>query len=402
MILDLHFQISLADIIMTNFKILYSIGSLSSKGGTERVLSTKASIFAEKYGIEIHICTQSKNTKRAYQFSDKIHFHDLYNPSLIPNLKIPFYTNWIYKKRFYENFKALLDEIRPNVVIVMERGTDDFYLPEICHQLKIPIVREFHFAKGAVWERAKIMKSMFQRMKYLITYLRIFCSFNNYDYLVLLTKKDQESGNYKTPTVVIPNIVDAHLIEHGNYSNKVAISVGSMNDNRKGFLDLIRMWRDVANFDPEWRLDIYGTGSQKELLQKEINKLGLSRQVKLCGLVSDIESKYCQSAIYLSASVAEGLPMVIIEAMSCGLSCISYDCPTGPSDIITESQDGFLIPLHDSDQFFRVFKKIALNPKKLESMGKCAKLKSEQFRSERIIPMWLDFFEKFGYGRSEK
>ena len=386
---------------MKKFKVLYCIGALSTPGGTERVLSTKASIFADKYNIEVHIATISTNTNRFYHFSNNIIFHDLsYSYSGKSYLTIPIIKNYLIKKDIYSEYEKLIKDIKPNIVIVMERGTDDFYIPNICHKLDVPVAREFHFAKEAVYSRAKIMDSMLSRLRYLLNYKRIFRAFDNYDYMLLLTEKDQREGNYKTKTIVIPNIV-IPLVEENDIAdvknNKTFISVGSMNDRRKGFDSIIKAWATISTKYPDWKFEIWGSGPYASSLNKLITEMGVDESVKLCGTTNNISEKLQKSAFYVSGAVAEGLPMVLIEAMSCGLPCIAYDCPTGPSDIITDGKDGILVPLNNLEGLINSIENEINNVEMRVKQGICAREKSKLFTEEIIIPKWLEFFKKFGY-----
>lgn len=391
---------------MSRFKVLYCIGSLCTPGGTERVLSSKASIFADKYGIEVHICTISTNKNRFYKFSEKIIFHNLsavYNCKSYP--KVPFLRNYLIKKDLYNAYEELIKKISPNVVIVMERGTDDFYIPNICHKLNIPVAREFHFAKAAVYSRAKIMGSMLTRWNYISKYKRIFHAFDNYDYMLLLTEQDQREGDYKTKTIVIPNIVpplvDQDQVANVNQSKKF-ISVGSMNDQRKGFDSIIKAWATIASKYKDWTFEIWGQGPYEPILRKLIVNLGVEQSVKLCGSTNDIASKYCDSAFYISGAIAEGLPMVLIEAMSCGLPCVAYDCPTGPSDIISDGVDGILVPLYDLKGLATGIEKEIIDTNLRLQQSINARKKSMQFTENVIIPKWLDFFRMFGYKNNRR
>ena len=377
------------------FKILYCTGSIASKGGVERVLSTKTFLFAEKYDIDVHISTLDGKDP-AYSFSGKIKFHNV-TPQKIIRYKIPLLTNYLIKKDLYNNYKHLIRDISPNVVIVLERGTDDFYLPHICHDLNIPIVREFHFAQRAVYEYSKLMPPL-KQFFYRLNYKRIFSAFNNYDWLVLLTKKDQSESNYKCKTIVIPNIVIRNdNSKNSSLNNNIAISVGSMHDQRKGFLELIKIWEEIKNSHPEWSLHIYGGGSIESELKQYVCEHNLSDYIKVCGVCNNIESKYAESSVFLAASIAEGLPMVLIEAMSQGVPCLSYDTPTGPSDIITDGIDGKIIPYRDKEQFKQELLNIMDNPQILRAWGNAAVIKSHRFSEDVIIPQWLNFFKNFGY-----
>lgn len=138
---------------------------------------------------------------------------------------------------------------------------------------------------------------LFERIKYLFDYSRIFSAFDNYDYMLLLTKKDQIEGKYSNKTVVIPNVVqlrDVSIIP--NYYSKSVISVGSMYDKRKGFDQLVEIWLDIIKLYPDWKLNIYGDGKERENIQRMIDDNSLSSSIILHGAVDDIDSAYLNSS----------------------------------------------------------------------------------------------------------
>jgi len=384
---------------MKNFVVLYSIGSLRSQGGVERVLSTKAGIFADQLQYEIHVATNDSEHIPAYGFAPniKIHFLGICNEiSQKTNIIYRYLNNRKIKAALYTRYQRLISEIKPNVVIVLERGTDDFYLPHICHKLNIPICREFHFAKQAVYERAKLMP-LLTRLKYLIAYNRIFNAFDkSYDNLILLTKKDQLDGNYKANTVVIPNVVKLKPSNYiPNYESKRVITVGSMYDNRKGFNTLIQIWNNVTKLYPDWTLHICGDGKERSNLEKLVNQLSLEKVVFFHGNVNNISDFYRSSSFFVSASIAEGLPMVLIEAMNEGLPCIAYDCPTGPSEIITDGFNGRIVKLRDTEGLEQAILDYIKEPGLACAHGNNAKESVVRFSPSKVIPMWQEFFKSF-------
>ena len=98
---------------------------------------------------------------------------------------------------------------------------------------------------------------------------------------------------------------------------------------------------------PDWILEIYGNGDEYDKLKSMITKYSLSKNISIHSSIANITEKYIESSIYVMTSHYEGFGIVLIEAMICGLPCISFDCPYGPSEILAEGEDGFLIPAND-------------------------------------------------------
>lgn len=114
----------------------------------------------------------------------------------------------------------------------------------------------------------------------------------------------------------------------------------------------------------------------------------------LCGNTSQVQEKMCDSSIFVLSSRFEGLPLVMLEAMSCGLPVVSYDCPCGPKDIITDGVDGFLVPTDDEQMLAEKICYLIENPNIRTQMGTAALKKSENYHIDKIIPMWMSLFER--------
>ncbi len=236
------------------------------------------------------------------------------------------------------------------------------------------------------------MDGRLKRLRHKLRYKILFNMFNKYDYLVLLTKRDQTQGNYKTKTKVIYNMLNSIPTDGANLSSKNVISVGSMYDNRKNFKEQIEMWKSVCLSHPDWTLNIYGDGGEKFFLQKLIDKYKLNEFVILHGNTNKITEKYKNSSIFLFTSQAEGYPMVLIEAQSNGLPCIAYDAPTGPSEIIVDKKNGFLI---ENNNIKELEKKLTLlmDDEELRiEMGNNARTSSKKYLPDIVMKKWINFF----------
>jgi GalNAc-alpha-(1->4)-GalNAc-alpha-(1->3)-diNAcBac-PP-undecaprenol alpha-1,4-N-acetyl-D-galactosaminyltransferase len=146
---------------------------------------------------------------------------------------------------------------------------------------------------------------------------------------------------------------------------------------------------------PDWKLVIVGGDAKKQKLSNElrklINQLGAEEQVFLEGEQKNIESYYHKSTIFAFTSSSEGFPNVIGEALSAGLPVISYDCVAGPSDMIEEGQNGFLVPLHDTTQFKKKLLLLMENENLRTQMSKIAKNSINNFSTASIAEEYYEF-----------
>lgn len=372
-------------------KIVYCASQLHRPGGTEKVLTEKANYLANEPGFEIHIITEDQHNRTVFfKLNENIKLHDInisaLNKKVIPG--ITFVENVFVLRKMYTE---LINDIDPDVVIVVERGYLDFVIPFIkSHAIKI---REFHFAKKAVNAHIAVMAGWFSKIRHTIRYSVLFKMFNEYDYLILLTLRDQKEGNYRTKTKVFPNMLNSMPATVSSLETKNVISVGSMYDKRKNFAEQIILWKDIKQTHPDWILNIYGDGRERANLQKLIIENDLTGNVILHGNSNDMPDNYSNASIFLFTSQAEGFPMVLLEALSHGLPCVAYDAPTGPSDIIIPNKNGFLIDNGNQSLLKEKLLFLMDNTAERKLMGIEARNSSKMYMAENIMLRWKEFFK---------
>ncbi len=153
---------------------------------------------------------------------------------------------------------------------------------------------------------------------------------------------------------------------------------------------LLSAWAKVQNEMPDWELVIFG-GGDKSPYETQISREQLQR-VRLESSTKDIGHEYQTSSIYVLSSRYEGLPMVLLEAMSYGLPIISFDCACGPSDILTPDF-GKLVPREDIDKLAENMLAFAKDNKWKEDASKNAILHSKQFSTANIMTRWDRMFK---------
>jgi glycosyltransferase involved in cell wall biosynthesis len=144
----------------------------------------------------------------------------------------------------------------------------------------------------------------------------------------------------------IPNAVTKLDGGVSDTSGKTVLAAGRLM-RQKDFGRLIRSFSIVAAKHPDWQLRICGGGPRREGLEELIAQLGLEQSVVLTGPVRNLGEEMANAAMYAMSSRREGFPMVLLEAMSKGLPVVSFDCPTGPREIIRDRENGLLVPHQD-------------------------------------------------------
>jgi glycosyltransferase involved in cell wall biosynthesis len=165
--------------------------------------------------------------------------------------------------------------------------------------------------------------------------------------LGVLTKRDRRRyrehlGDGLPRIVRIPNTVRDMGPVRADLGAKTVIAAGRF-VKQKGFDRLIKAWEILAPEHPDWRLVIFGQGRRHERLQGMIDRRGLGGVVTLAEPVADIGVEMARASMFVLSSRWEGLPLVLLEAMSVGMGVVSMDCPTGPADVVEDHVNGLLI-----------------------------------------------------------
>ena len=197
------------------------------------------------------------------------------------------------------------------------------------------------------------------------------------------------------PITSFPPVLDPEMVV--SKESKVILAVGKFHE-QKGFDLLISAFHRIARHTPGWMLVILGkdvkSGNQRQNLQKQIDELNLNDRVKIPGCAGNMSDWYCRSDIFVLSSRYEGFPNVLLEAMANGCSCISFDCDTGPSEIIINEQNGLLIPPEDIDALTEAMERLVKDEELRAHIAANAIKVRENFSEHRIMDMWVQFFEE--------
>ena len=353
-------------------KLLYITNGITGAGGLERVLSVKASLLAEKFGYEVHLLSLNEIGKEPFfSFSDKVHRHSI-AVSGNPIQYFLQYKNGIHK---------IVDEIQPDLISVCDDAIKGFLLPQII-KTKAKWIHESHASLllGDQGSGVPFLKKIQHHLKQSLG--------KTFSKVILLTEGNRKEWQLNN-MLVIPNPAPFETTQFSALQDKKIIAVGSYSFN-KGYDLLLNIWERIENDFPEWELNIYGTDTQKNL-QQLADKQHL-KKINFHNPVSDIGAKYLESSIMVLPSRSEGFGMVLIEAMTFGLPVISFDCPNGPKDIISNNEDGFLIENGNTCEFAEKLKKLMMSENLRREMGKNATENVLRFSAKKIVQKWDEHF----------
>ena len=372
-------------------KILYQIHSTYNPGGMERVLLNKVTYLVEKMGWEVTVVTtDQKGRPQFYPFPEGVRMIDLGINYSDDNGK-PFLKKLAgYFKRRKEHkarLKALLEKERPDVVDCFYPGECSF-VPSLndgsrkvmeLHQSKL-----FHYQynrSGLMGLADKVRARIDERLV------------QKFDRFVVLTQEDRQMWGEMPGIRVISNAANFIAENYSDCSAKRVIAVGRL-DYQKSFDRLIMAWEKVVQKRPDWRLDIFGQGEWKEMLQKMIDDRGLQDVVRVNAPTKNIGKEYSESSMLVMSSHYEGFPMVMVEAMACGLPAVSFDFKCGPKDIIKDGENGVIVPDGDIDALAEAMMKLMGDDELRKRMGEEAKKVVETYSEEKVMSKWMKLYEE--------
>lgn len=377
-------------------KIAYCIDTITAMGGIERVTIAKANALADIIGNQVFIIVTANNGNPVLSINPKINIINLnvnYGEDFGKN-RLQVYQI-LFKKRKEHKYKLLatINEIKPEIIISTNQSEKNF-IKTLNFNYQPTIIKEIHFCTNYRLIEAKTpLQKLVAKIGHFFDY---HWNMKKIDQIILLTNEDKKLNWKNNDKVsVIPNpITSKSPYPPSTCKEKRVIAAGRLT-YPKNFHSLINTWEQVVRKHPDWHLEIYGEGNEKNNLKDLISNLKLEDHVFLKGKTSDIFRAMSNSSIFILSSIYEGFGLVIVEAMSCGLPIISYACPHGPKDIITDGKDGFLVPCYNQEILAQKICHLIENEKKRQNMGLNAIEKAKKFQTDTIIQQWMDLFQKF-------
>lgn len=376
------------------YKIVYCTPALYSAGGTERVVSLKANYFADVLGYDVTIIvTEGKNSNSFFHLSDKVevinlglNFEEIWNVSFIEKVFL-----YLKKQRNYKKLlKRELMRIRPDITITTLRREINF-INEINDGSRK--IGEQHLSRSNYRRTDPRFTNICEKFFYRWWKNRIVYSLTKLDKLVVLTPDAASEWTEVKNIIMIPDPLPIKVESCSTRSSKRVITIGRYS-YEKGYDLLLKVWSIVEKKLSDWQLDIFAMGDPTPYV-KMMDDLSIDK--KRCHLnssVVDVEDVYMKSSILVQPSRTEGFGLVIVEAMSCGLPVVSFDCENGPRSVITNGEDGFLIPPFDVEMFANSLMRLMSDDDLRKSMGEKGKQNSQRYDIDIVGQQWKQLFDE--------
>ncbi len=370
---------------------------MKNYAGIERILTCKMNYIVRQTSHDVYLMTYEQLD---LPFPFPLDTNIIHKPIdvIMPQRNEMTLSQWLKlyyaaRHRFQHQFNSLTKEICPDIVI--STGYSYQVLDIIintCHKKSIKTMIESHTQGETV-----TLSHKFKYNKYLFRLIslwdyHIIKSLKHCNCVVTLTKQDVPFWNNYTKRIeVIPNMLTISPKRVTNYNVKRVISAGRYM-SEKGFDMLIKAWNKLPKELNDWNLYIFGNG-ERSTYQDLVDLYNMQETIHLMPATNDIAEEFSKSSLYVMSSRYEGFGLVLAEAMSCGLPCVSFDCPYGPREIIKDGKDGLLAKYQDIEDLARKLAQLMSNKEIRQSMGEQAIKNIVRYEPQTIMNQWIKLFE---------
>ena len=200
---------------------------------------------------------------------------------------------------------------------------------------------------------------------------------------------------------VFPEILPAEIPAFADRRHKDICAVGRLAE-QKGYDILLRAFHLFGETHPEHRLHIYGEGALRKALEEQIAALGLGDRVTLHGSVANVMFQVFDMGMFVMASRFEGMPNALMEAMACGVPCISTNCDFGPEELVTDHENGILVAVDDEKAIAAAMAEIADSPELAQKLSENARKIRETHSGDRIADRYHTYISDVIHERNKE
>ena len=357
---------------MRDKHIGFLIMNMEKGGGTERVTSLIANGIVKR-GFKVSIISCQKGMKSCYELDDEIKLYSLQG-EMQSNFSA---RKWLC---FYR-LKKLVSEKNIKVMIAVDVALYIYLLPLQCMGM----------CKCIAWEHF----GYYVNQSLLVKIGRILAA-KYANCVVVLGQKDLE--NYREHFSKIKRIeyiynpLPIQIEKKSSMNSKRIIAAGRLS-KEKGFDLLIEIWSHLESKYTEWTVDVYGDGPLKAELVSQVKSLEL-KNINFRGFSTDLKNEMKNASIFALTSRYEGFGLVLIEAQAVGLPCISFNCKDGPSEIIKDNVNGFLVEPENITMFVNKLELLMSNKELRNEFSLKSDIHLENYNIDRIVEKWISLIKE--------
>ena len=379
-------------------KLLYILGNIINRAGVERIMTQKINYLAETNCDVSLLTTDQMGQPISFPLSNKVNYISVKAP--IPSRTDYPFAKWLFmfhkaRSIYKEAINKTLENNCPDIIICTTYSFDVLdILTDICLRKGIKLVIESHIQLTNVFMRPRLAYNPFLALYGKHHDIHIINHIKKAAKLVCLTNEDMKSWRQLqvNNVCVIPNMITIQPPKTIDYSSKRVIAVGRYSD-QKGFDMLIRVWGRLSKKYSDWHLYIFGNEDRTDY-EKMTREEKCEETCHCMPVTENIATEYGKSSIFVMSSRYEGMPLALIEAMSSGLACVSYNCPNGPADIINDGIDGLLAKNGDIDDLEAKMEKLISNETLRRELGTTAKKNIERYSPKAIMQQNLSLYKQ--------
>jgi len=335
-------------------------------GGMERVMAELANYFANKKYIEVHLVLYGLTRRISYALPSNITIHK-------PSFEFDNAKRAISTIRTILFLRKTINRLKPDTILSFGEYWNSFVMLALIGK-RVPVFLS---------DRCQPDKHLGKLHEFLRSWL--YPKAAGIISQTTFAKNIYQQKKLNSNITVIGNPI--RTIGENNSVDKenIVLTVGRL-IRTKHHDELIKLFLDINN--DGWKLVIVGDDALKEKnmqrLQQMVEERKANDKVILTGKKLDVDSYYVKSKIFAFTSSSEGFPNVIGEAQSSGLPVIAFDCNAGPSDLIDNGKNGFLVPLFDYALFKQKLETLMVNEDLIDSMGQTGKQSIKRFSIEAV------------------
>lgn len=373
-------------------RILIIHRSYALVGGAERVITDKANYLA-KEGHQLMLVSYEQGLHPLpYELHPSVQYKDLdcrFFTLSKYSMPMHLYLFFRLKRKFRKNMQSVASDFKPDVV-VLASDWQTLMGAVVKSVNSIPVIAEFHNTYAYIMRKVGSSENWLRKMVTKFYYRQTISNLSKCSKLVVLTEIDAQNWRRHFDNVcVIPNPVTLYpdVIDDIPKDNGRIIFVGRFNHEKR--IDrLITAFSMFADRYPDWHVDIFGDGNEKEKLLRQIDECGLVNRVVIHEPTKAIYDEYKRSEMLVLCSEHEASPLVLVEAMACGVPCVSLDCPTGPRAIIKDGETGLLAKDGDVNDLAYKIEWLIIHETERKEMGRRARVFAASRKQDVVMGQW--------------